>query len=335
MNLRNLPLTLAVFILTVGIASATVTIDLVAVGNTGNLPDTTGIPKSCGAVGYNYKIGKYEVTAGQYTDFLNAVASTSDSYGLYDFYMATTTYGSKIIKNGGTYTASLPNEPANYISWCDAARFCNWLQNGQQTYAQDPLTTEKGGYTLNGYTDNAHLMAVTRNPGFQFYIPTMDEWYKAAYYDPNKGGTGIGGYWLYPTKSDIAHPPTNVYPSASTNNANYKNGSIYTLGVSPYTTEVGSFTNSQSAYGTLDQGGNVWEWNEDATGGSWRAVRGGAFDVAKDSMSTNNLSGLAASNDVWAPNIGFRVVYVPEPDSLVMLFTIAVCGLMYWKCRNG
>ena len=37
----------------------------------------------CGSVGYNYNIGKYEVTAGQYTEFLNAVART-DTYGLYN-----------------------------------------------------------------------------------------------------------------------------------------------------------------------------------------------------------------------------------------------------------
>jgi len=39
-------------------------------------------------VAYNYHIGKYDVTVGQYTAFLNAVAAT-DKYGLYIPQMAT------------------------------------------------------------------------------------------------------------------------------------------------------------------------------------------------------------------------------------------------------
>jgi formylglycine-generating enzyme len=332
MNVRTLILTLAGVVLTGGIASATVTIDMVPVGNINNAADpSTG--NIYGSVGYAYSIGKCEITAGQYTEFLNAVASTSDSYGLYSSDMATTVYGSQITKSGSVYTAVLPNEPVNYVSWGDAARFCNWLQNGQKTYAQDPLTTEIGSYTLNGYTDPTLLMTVLRNTGFQYYIPTENEWYKAAYYDPSKVSQSVGGYWLYPTKSDAANPPTNVYPSSSNNNANYYiNG--YTLSGSPYTTPVGSFTNSQSAYGTLDQGGNIFEWNETALPEyASRVVRGGSFgDDSVYLASSNRIDTDPAHEDY---QIGFRVVSVPEPGSLAMLLMIAMCELMYWKRRNA
>ena len=43
-------------------------------------------PLRRGAVDYNYSIDKYDVTLGQYTQFLNAVAKT-DTYGLYNSYM--------------------------------------------------------------------------------------------------------------------------------------------------------------------------------------------------------------------------------------------------------
>ncbi len=66
------------------VAQATVTVDMVPVGNAGNEADDTGF----GAVAYDYQIGKYEVTVSQYTAFLNAVAKT-DQYGLYTIDMDT------------------------------------------------------------------------------------------------------------------------------------------------------------------------------------------------------------------------------------------------------
>ena len=57
------------------VVAQAVTIDPVPVGNPGNAGDTRYETPGYGAVGYEYQIGKYEVTAGQYTDFLNAVAA--------------------------------------------------------------------------------------------------------------------------------------------------------------------------------------------------------------------------------------------------------------------
>ncbi len=109
-------------------------LDFVTVGNAGNAADSTGY----GAVDYAYAIGKYEVTAGQYTAFLNAVAAT-DTYGLYNTSMWTyrRRHGCKIQRSGssGSYTYSVAadcaNRPVNYVSFWDAARFVNWLHNGQ------------------------------------------------------------------------------------------------------------------------------------------------------------------------------------------------------------
>ena len=188
-------------------AQAAITVDTVSVGNPNNAADTRYNNVAVGAVPYTYAIGKCEITAGQYTAFLNAVAQT-DTYGLYNTAMAdpVSDLGCSIQRSGalGHYAYSVPsdwtNRPVNYVSWGDAARFCNWLKNNQPaTHVEDSSTTEDGSYYLNGATSRSALMAVTRKANATWVIPTENEWYKAAYYDPNKPGGA--GYWDYPTKS--------------------------------------------------------------------------------------------------------------------------------------
>ena len=191
-------------------------LQFVTVGDPGNVADTNGQPRPCGTVSNVYEMGKYDVTAAQYTAFLNAVAAT-DPYGLYNPAMPgqpPPPYGQPyqyigcgITRSGssGNYTYSVAAQSANYpvdwVSWGDAARFCNWLQNGQPTGAEGVRTTETGAYTLNGGTTDAALATVSRNAGAQYFLPTEDEWYKAAYYI---GGGTAAGYWTYPTRSNSA-----------------------------------------------------------------------------------------------------------------------------------
>ena len=142
--MRKSILVVVVLLATTGISQAVV-MDWVTVGNAGNAADSTGY----GSVGYEYKISKYEVTAGQYTEFLNAVADT-DTYGLYDTLMWADGYGCKIERSGsaGSYTYSVASDwadrPVNLVSWYDCLRFANWLHNGQPTGSQDAVTTEDG-----------------------------------------------------------------------------------------------------------------------------------------------------------------------------------------------
>ena len=115
--------TVALALLCLGsLAQANITIDTVPVGNPNNVADTRYESPGYGAVGYTYSIGKYEVTATQYTDFLNKVAAT-DTYGLYNTHMWTGIAGCIIERNGteGSYSYSVAanwaNRPVNYVSY--------------------------------------------------------------------------------------------------------------------------------------------------------------------------------------------------------------------------
>ena len=269
---------------------------MVTVGDPGNAMDTRypagGVP-GFGGVAETYNIGKYEVTNSQYCEFLNAVAN-ADPYGLYNPNMGSGLGG---ITRGGSspnYTynviAGRGNMPVNYVSWYDTLRFANWMHNGQGS-----------GDTEDGAYDMSLGSSVVRKPDALVFLPTEDEWYKAAYY---KGGGTNAGYWDCPTQSD--NVPTAENPPGT----DMINGSANHSGAIGDLTNVGAYTAkpSDSAYGTFDQGGNAWEWNEtDILGdGSNRGHRGGALNTH------DGLNLLAASRNWGSPaldryNIGFRV----------------------------
>jgi formylglycine-generating enzyme len=300
-------------------------LETVPVGNPGNATDPA-TDNLYGQVNYTYNIGKYEVTARQYTEFLNAVASTDD-YGLYHSNMSDTIRGSGISRSGssGSYSysvdSSFVNRPVDHVTFWDACRFANWLENGQG----GPGTTEYGTYTLTA--DAITTNTVTRNAGANWAVTSDDEWYKAAYYDPNLN-SGIGGYWLYPTCSNTA--PGRNTNDVSGNNANYYIGDVgtYPIDGTHYTTAVGQFRNSASPYGTFDEGGNVWEWNE-ATIDLLRGSQGGSC-VLTDGDWTLESSWAEFRYPTYAGNaelIGFRVVQLPEPASLPLL-AVGVMGML-------
>src|SRR6476659_2162027 len=104
-----------------------VTIDLVPVGNSGNAPDVRYNNISVGSVDHAYQIGKYEVTAGQYSEFLNAVAK-ADPNGLYNPAIGDPggSLGANIQRTGSSpnfsysVAADWANRPVNYVSFWDS-----------------------------------------------------------------------------------------------------------------------------------------------------------------------------------------------------------------------
>jgi len=307
------------------LASAAITIDTVHVGNPGNTADTRYDTTGYGSVSYAYDIGTYEVTAGQYTAFLNAVAAT-DTYSLYNTSMSDTSYGSGITRSGSSggysYTVdpAFVNRPVNYVSFWDATRFANWLSNGQPTGAQDNTTTEDGAYTLT--TTGIDNNTITRNANAKWVVTGENEWYKAAYYDPTLNG-GSGGYYDYPTSSDTA--PGRDLADVSGNNANYY-GDPYPIDSGKYTTVAGEFQNSDSPYGTFDQCGNVWEWNEAIITELYRGLRGGSFSDVASNLAASHRDSTYPYNESYLT--GFRVASLPEPGSCVMVLCLASAALM-------
>ncbi len=273
-----------------------VSIDWVTVGDPGNLADTTGF----GAVAYSYKISKYEVTNGQYVEFLNAVAA-ENPHSLYEQSLM----GGAIAQSGTsgnyTYASALgrANEPVTGANWGASLRFANWLHNGQPSSVSpfDPSTTEDGAYLLLAMAPGL------RKTGAQVFVPNDDEWYKAAYFN----GTS---YLDYPT----AGPTTCAAPGSTPNTANCNN-------MAPGPTDRGAYTASVGPYGTFDQGGNVSEWSEtihSTINDPFLAYRwGGAYDgsaadlVAGTPPLFNPRYGTASS--------GFRVAAIPEPSTALLL----------------
>ena len=195
-----------------GAVAQAITIDTVTVGNIGNAAD---VSTGYGAVGYSYDIGKYEVTNTQYATFLNSVAKT-DNYSLYNAGMAGQYSGITQTGSSGNFNYTVKNgfenKAVNHVSFWDATRFTNWLNNGQGS-----ASTETGSYTLTSGGIAAN--SVTRNVGASWVVASENEWYKAAYYDPTKAGGA--GYWLHATQSDTLGQNN---PYAAANGANYYDG---------------------------------------------------------------------------------------------------------------
>ena len=302
--------------LVIASSASAVTMDWTPIGSPGNACDTQ--TQGCfGGVAYSYQIGKYEVTNAQYAEFLNAKAA-SDPLALYNTGMGSGFGG--ITRSGvsGSFTysaiAGRGDMPVNFVSFYDALRFANWLNNGQG--AGD---TEMGAYTLLGGTATpSNGTTVTRSAGATISLTSEDEWYKAAYH--NAIGLTATDYFNYPAGSDTQ--TTCSAPTATANRANCNNA------VGDLTT-AGSYTGSASPHGTFDQGGNVHEWNEAITGGgSGRGLRGGTFGGGTGFLAASFQDGSPPTFEYYY--VGFRVASViPEPGTGLLVIA-GLLGLAGW-----
>ena len=249
-----------------------INMNFVTIGNAGNAADTaTGY----GAVGYNYQIGKCEITNAQWDTFTAAAGIPTGNDGGYG--------------HGSTYSGA--NLPAQNISWYEAAQFCNYLTSGNKYM---------GAYVFSG----GSFMTINRPAaqatyGRVFFMPTENEWYKAAYYKPDGSG-----YSLYANG-------TNTAPIAGVQ-------SNYHATVLPW--NVGSGIQEQN--GTYDMMGDVWEWCETLRGVNLRVLRGGAYyNPDPGAFISTCTYGAGTPNVDTDPGVGFRVAsnIIPEPCTLIFL----------------
>jgi sulfatase modifying factor 1 len=275
-----------------------VTIDWVTVGDPDNAPDpATG--NQYGAVAKQYRIMKFEFTNSQYAAFLNAIdPDGTNPNSVYNVSMGSDARGGITntgTTNGSRYAAkpNMGDKPVNFVSWWDAARVCNWLHNGAKTYGSTDSSASApqniGAYTVGTATSGD---AVAVNPGALFYVPTANEWHKAAYYDPTLNGNA-GGYHVYgngfDTTPGIASADASGVGSAGGvgNFANYHSGADWN-GQDGNVTTVGT-NGGASYYGAFDMSGNVYEWT-DLTGaaGSTRELRNGGWINSAGPVSSSN-----------------------------------------------
>jgi formylglycine-generating enzyme required for sulfatase activity len=250
----------------------------VTVGDPNNVPDSSGY----GSVSYKFEMGKYEVTQAEFAEFLNATAKSGRGW-----LPQMSRYGLSRSGSAGTYEYSLKADwakrPAVLMNWHETLRFANWLTNGK-----GEGSTETGAYKfVDEWGEKTVKMpdhaALAAGGKVHWVLANEDEWVKAGYYDPEKDD-GAGGYWPYPSPSDTP-PKANLASGANT--------------------DVGKFT--PSAYGTHDQGGNVWEWNETRQGANC-GVRGGSYHFG-DTVAYMGKGTRYCTNPTWFvfDNYGFRV----------------------------
>jgi len=307
-----------------------VTIDMKTIGNPGNANYANGF----GGVNYVYQMGTYEVSNQQYTDFLSAIGS-SDPYSLYSTSMATDVNGG-INRTGatGSYAYSVKsgfaNEPVTFASWYNAARFANWLHNGQ---TNDPASLETGSYLM---PNAASAQVLTRSPNATFVIPTMNEWFKGGFHS---GGLSQIDYKIYATDNNT-QPTAAVSNTALANRANFNQATAGSTGPLP----IGSFTNSLSSYGLYEMMGNVSEMTETAQAvnvnrsytmsGAWNTTASNLASQFSLGFSNPLYSGTAAKTSA----LGFRLAKVepvPEPGTIALAGVgLAGLGGIEWSRRR-
>ena len=266
-----------------------------------------------GSVAYEYRISRTEVTVGQYFEFVQAYAPYYDGAlndqaftGLWIWSDAADprdASGYQIVDDASDRAANM--------SWYMAARYVNWLNSGK---ASDRDAFESGVYDTSSFGSGQEI--VERNPDARFWIPSLNEWVKAAHYDADRYGPGQEGYWLYPHGSDS--PPITGLPQEGGQTA----ADLLIGPGDPHPwLDVGSYPDVQSPWGLLDLSGGLSEWLEDQispdlSGGIDRR-RDGSFDF-DGAVFDDRLDVLRAAG-AHSPFYGIRVAgAVPTPGALVI-----------------
>jgi len=288
---------------TFGTGANAFTMDFVTIGNPNNAADTTGSPNPAGSVAYTYNLGKYEVSRDQIT---KANAAGSLGITLQDM---TNIGGNGLLK------------PATGISYYEAAKYVNWLNTstgGTAAYKFDG----SGNFQLWSSTDAGYnANNLFRNSLAKYWLPSSNEWYKGAY------GKADGSWSDFPNGSDSA--PTAVASGTDPNTAVYAQS--YNAGPADINNAGGL-----SAYGTMGQGGNTWEWMETAydgtnnTAGEDVEMRGGSWGNGSESLDASYCD----YDDPGGGNLGFRVASVPEP-STGLLVVLGLSGLLLKRRKTG
>lgn len=263
-------------------------IPFVAVGDAGNAADTTGAPNPAGRVDYWYRIGKYEIPEEAIRKANAASEAAGDPLGI-------------------TLDERGPEKPATRVSWFEAARFVNWLNEDQGAPAAYKFNAADEFELWQPGDAGYNPANPFRNAAARYFLPSIDEWYKAAFYDPT-----TGGYFDYPTGSD--DPPIPVASGTDPGTA------VWNQTTGPADVQLAG---GESPWGTVGQGGNVWELDESPhTAGIYepqgsRGIRGNDW-ASRSDVGAAQAGRLASLPFRSVGDVGFRIATIPEPSSWVL-----------------
>lgn len=311
-------------------------IEWVTVGNAGNsgFDRENPIPGMMGrgSVPYEFRIGKTEVTTAQWLEFYNTFKARSDPVPDSVLPMPII-WGASIdpeYSGPGTRYRLNPGDPTagmravSGISWRMGAMLANWLHNDKSSditaYQDGAYDISTFGYSAPGvFTDQ-----LTHHPDARYWIPTLDEYLKAVFYDPNKLGPGIGGWWLQPNMSDA--PLTYGPPGQGMANSGFTLPQSGELRI-----PLMSYPAVHSAYQVLDSAGFTQEWVEDSfiggQGFTYRQFHGSYWSVNSPNSDLAYVFGVDFPSERYS-RVGFRLATtVPGSGTLpVMLLAVILAA---------
>lgn len=294
--------------------------NFMTVGDVGNIPYTGGpddVNAGRGSVDYEYRVAQTEITTGQWLAFYHTFSVQSDELADLlepiwacrrdDSYAGP---GRRFVLNPIHLRPEI--SPVG-VSWRQAAMLCNWLHNGQSSH---PESLRNGAYDIETFTENEDGTfndQDARSPGARFWIPNLDEFLKAGYYDPDKEGNGPG-WWLYGYSSDT--PPVHGLPGVGHVARELSDEQLIELAgtIAENYIPLGIYPEVQSPWGLLDLLGGRTEFVED-----WQFPE---FKVWRFMKSASNIVFSSPWDEVWhfvgfppQAHVGARIVSAVYPQA--------------------
>lgn len=310
--------------------------NFITIGDVGNQayngPDPFSRYAGRGSVGYEYRMAKYETRTSQFIEFMNVLGRHNPDFAVQQrplFWGASGAYNPDMTVSFSVNTPGGEDYPVAGMTWRLSAMYCNWLHNDK---ADSPEAYLDGAYDVSTFIRDPNaalnlLDQTTHHPDAKFWIPSLDEWIKSVHYDPDKNGSGDGGWWQYPNGTD--EPLTPGMPGEPGAETSYRldEPGFYELRI-----PVGSYPDTTTPWGLLDASGGAAEATEE-----WAPIPGiNFYRIWEGSIAGPDLTGNSNNRDLvnrgidetpfeMIGGLGLRVASVPAPG--VGLPLIA-CGLL-------
>lgn len=303
-----------------------------------------------GSVSYEFRISRAEVTTGQWLEFFNTFAARSAPEtittllgGWHNLYEGPSWWGATRISDDPnshtsqwalrTDVAAASMIPVSGISWRTAAMYANWLHNDKNSDWSALLTgaydTTTWGRNPNGtFTDST-----THLPGAKFWIPTLDEWTKAAFFDPNNTSPGENGWRARVNNSDGLPIPGLPAQAGATTSTGLPQPAYFNPTVNDI--PLGVYEGAMSPWGLFDTSGGTSEIVSERRNDGSSVFTLGSFpgtigDPSTAMLYLENSTRPFANGSVYFtaqgdPGVGLRIASsIPAPTTGVL-----VCGIIF------